>query len=118
MRKLLIIFLCLLLCFSIVGCSVNDSFDSSKSQEIESEQVLENKELSDEKLAEIVAKHLGVPDEMDIEYSVSEMFYWDSAERYFKNVDFTQTGLKVAGASVDPYTGELLRNIWQYDSLE
>ena len=47
-----------------------------------------------QKLAEVVSEKLGVPDETGIEYSVTEMFYWDSAERYYKNVDFTQNGEK------------------------
>ena len=100
MKKLIVIFMCLVICFSFVGCKQTSNI----------------KELSDKKLAEGVSEKLGVPDETGIEYSVTEMFYWDSAERYYKNVDFTQNGEKVAGASVDPYTGELLRNIWEYDS--
>ena len=116
MKKLLVISLFLLLLFSFVGCNRNNSSDSPKPRESETEQVLEKKELSDEKLAESVAKKLGVPDKDSIEYDVSEIYYWESAERYFKNITFTENGETVAGASVDPYTGELLRNIWLYDS--
>ncbi len=113
MRKVLIVLVCLLLCFSFVGCSKNDSL---KPQDSEAQQVTEKKELGDEELAEIVAKNLGVPDKDSIEYGVSKIYYWESAERYFKNITFTENGETVAGASVDPYTGELLRNIWLYDS--
>ena len=100
MKKLMAIFMCLAMCLSFVGCKQTSNI----------------KELSDKKLAEVVSEKLGVPDKTGIEYSVSEMFYWDSAERYYKNVEFTQNGEIVAGASVDPYTGELLRNILEYDS--
>ena len=117
MRKLLVIFLCLLLCFSFVCCNRNDSSDFPKPQESETEQVLEKKELSDKELAEIVAKSLGVPDKASIEYGVSkEMYYFEAADRYYKNITFNENGEMVALASVDPYTGELLRNIIEYNS--
>ena len=114
MKKLLMISFCLLLCFSFVGCSKNDSL---KPQDSETEQVSEKKELSDEKLAQIVARTLGVPDKASIEYGVSEeMYYFEAADRYYKNITFNENGEMVASASVDPYNGELLRNIIDYNS--
>ena len=77
---------------------------------------LKQQELSDETLAKIVAKNLGVPDSANVEFEVSETFYWEAAERDFKNVTFTENGETVAFASVDPYTGELLRGIYEYDN--
>ena len=73
-------------------------------------------ELDDCDLAKIVAENLDVPDNVDITYQVSETFYWEAAERYFKNVTIIENGEAVAFASVDPYTGELLRNILKYDN--
>lgn len=113
----IICFLCILMIIvSLAGCNRNNSPDFQKPLQSETEQVSENKELSNEKLAEIVAKNLSVPEKESIEYGVSEVFYWESAQRCFKNITFTENGEAVAGASVDPYTGELLRNIWEYDS--
>ena len=116
--KKVICFLCfLIIIFSLTACSQNDSkVSDGANNENPTSTLSANMELSDDKLAEIVAKSLGVLDKDSIEYSVTEMFYWDSAERYFKNVEFTQNGEIVAGASVDPYTGELLRNIKEYNS--
>lgn len=100
MKKWIGMLLILVLIFSFGGCN------------------RENHELSDERLAEVVRVELGVPDEKNIEYSISEMYYWDAAGRYYKNIAFTQNGETVAGAGVDPYTGELLKNIMEYDSLK
>lgn len=76
-----------------------------------------NRELSNDRLQKTVAEKLGVPDETGVECGVSEMLYWDAAERYYKNITFSEDGETVAGASVDPYTGELLKNIMEYDSV-
>lgn len=72
--------------------------------------------LSDDELAKAAAKNLGVPDSDSITYEVSESFYWDVGQSYYKNVDFYENGEKVAGASVEIHTGELLKNIWLYNS--
>ena len=73
-----------------------------------------SKELSDEELAKIVAENLGVPDSENITYSVSEKFYWDAGDKYYKNVSFNQNERLVAFASVDPIDGTLVRNISNY----
>jgi len=115
--KKIVCFICIFIAIiSFVGCNKNDSSDVPKPQENETEQISENKELSDEKLAEIVAKSLGVPDKESIEYGVSEeMYYFEAADRYYKNITFNENGEMVAHASVDPYSGELLRNIIEYN---
>ena len=105
-----------MLIFGLAGCNRGNPPDISTPQESTSQQISDTKALSDEKLIAMAAKELGVPGKTGIEHSVSEMFYWDSAERYFKNVTFTENGEIVAGASIDPYTGELLRNIFKYQS--
>ncbi len=116
MKKCIVSLLVFMLIFGLAGCNKGNSPDISTPQESTSQQISDTKALSDEKLIAVVAEELDVPNETDLEYSVSEMFYWDSAERYFKNVTFTENGKIVAGASVDPYTGELLRNIFKYQS--
>jgi len=79
-----------------------------------------SKELSVEELAKIVAENLGVPDSENITYSVSEKFYWDAGDKYYKNVtfrkklNFSNYERMVAFASVDPIDGTLLRNISDY----
>ena len=102
MKRIISVLMVLVLTFSMGGCSLFYEHQSNA--------------LSDEALAEIVAKNLGVPDGADVEFEVSETFYWEAADRYFKNVTFIENGETVAFASVDPYTGELLRNIYEYDN--
>ena len=92
-----IISIVLILSFCIVGCGQ------------------QNKSLTDEALAKIVAGNLGVPESANVTYEVSETFYWEAAEREFKNVTFTENGEMVACADVDPCTGELLKGIYKYD---
>lgn len=75
-----------------------------------------DEELSKEKLSKIVAQNLGVPNDKHITCEVSEKYFWESADRYYKNVTFYQSGEIAAFAGVDPYTGELLKNIMEYDS--
>ena len=114
--KSIICFLCVvLLMASFTGCGKGGSSNPQNPQQTETQSDLEKKELSDEKLAEIVAKELGVPDNAGIESNITaEMYYFEAADRYYKNVSFTEKGETVAWASVDPYTGELLRNIFEY----
>ena len=114
--KSIICFLCVvLLMASFTGCGKGGSSNPQNPQQTETQSDLEKKELSDEKLAEIVAKELGVPDNAGIESNITaEMYYFEAADRYYKNVLFTEKGETVAWASVDPYTGELLRNIFEY----
>ena len=99
MKRIISIVVVLVLAFCATGCEHQSSL------------------LNDEKLAKIVAENLGVPDSANVEFEVSETFYWEAADRYFKNVTFTENGETVAYASVDPFTGELLKNIYKYEIL-
>lgn len=112
MKKLLTLFcvLALILCL-FSGCKGDNKQDNKPTETA-------SKELSDEELAKIVAKNLGVPDNDDIDYSITEKYYWEAADRHFKNVSFSQNGRMVASASVDPIDGELLRNIYKYEIPE
>ncbi len=75
----------------------------------------QNKELSDECLVKIVAENLGVPDSVNAEFEVGQTFYWEAGGCDFKTVTFTKNGEVIACASVDPYTGKLLKNIYKYE---
>lgn len=112
MKKFLALFcvLALILCL-FSGCKGDNKQDNKPTETA-------SKELSDEELAKIVAKNLGVPDNDDIDYSITEKYYWEAADRHFKNVSFSQNGRMVASASVDPIDGELLRNIYKYEIPE
>ena len=73
---------------------------------------------TDEKLSQIVAKNLSIPDGADITYEISETFYWDAGECYYKHICFYENGKAVAYASVNPDTGELLKNIRKYEQYQ
>ncbi len=116
MKKYLALLCALVLIFGLFsGCK---DIQGNKQNKKPTETV--SKELSDEELAKIVAENLGVPDSENITYSVSEKFYWDAADRYYKNVSFSErlsfSGYEriVAFASVDTIDGTLLRNISNY----
>ena len=104
--------LALILCL-FSGCKGDNKQDNKPTETV-------SKELSDEELAKIVAKNLGVPDSENITYTVSEKYYWDAAGSYFKNVTFREKlsfsnyERMVAFASVDPIDGALFRNIGNY----
>ena len=103
MKKLFAVSLLLGLIFFFCGCSL--LYEG------------QNNALDNETLAKIVAGNLGVPDSANVEYEVSETFYWEAGGRDFKTVTFIENGETVAYASVDPYTGELLKNIYKYEIL-
>lgn len=71
-------------------------------------------ELSEAALIKIVKIRLNVPDKDGITYSIGEKKYWDVGQRYYMDVEFYEKGENVAGAFVDPQTGELIRNIHLY----
>ncbi len=109
MKKILAI-VCVLSLFlgTFTGCKNRDNKSDVKQNQSKTE------ELSDRELAKIVAKNLEVPDKESITYTVSEKYYWEAGATYYKNVDFTENGSLVASASVDPYDGRLLKNIYKY----
>ena len=104
--------LALILCL-FSGCKGDNKQDNKPTETV-------SKELSDEELAKIVAKNLGVPDSENITYTVSEKYYWDAGDKYYKNVTFREKlsfsnyERMVAFAAVDPTDGTLLRSIRNY----
>ena len=72
-------------------------------------------ELSEENFIKIVKKNLNVPDKEGITYSMGEIVYWDAGQCYYRDVEFYEEGENVAGAFVDPQTGELVRSIHTYE---
>ena len=107
MKKIISLVLVITMIFLFVGCKDNNSTDT---------QISQNADLTDEKLAEIVAKELGVPENANITYEVSEKFFWEASGDYYKNVTFYENGEIVASACVNPQNGELLRNIFKYSA--
>lgn len=72
-------------------------------------------DLDTEALIKAAAKNLDVPEKEGITIKLgSNIYYWDAGERYMIEIDVIENGEEVAGAFVDPYTGELLRNIRNY----
>lgn len=109
MKKILAIVCVLSLFLGIfTGCKTRDNKSDVKQNQSKTE------ELSQRELVKIVAKNLEVPDMESITYAVSEKYYWEAGDTYYKNIEFTENGSLVASASVDPYNGKLLKNICKY----
>lgn len=96
----------------------NEQYNNSEAIVVEnnSKEYVNSNDLSDKDLVEIVAKNLGVPENANVTYEISENFFWDAGDRYFKNVSFYENGELVATASVDPVNGELIKNIGMYQN--
>lgn len=73
-------------------------------------------DLDTQTLAKVAAKGLGVPEKEGITYKFDGIWYWRGANRYVVEIIFFEDNEMVAGASLDPYTGEPLRNIYNYYS--
>ena len=62
----------------------------------------------------IIAKDLGVPDDLNVEIRQSPKTYWESAGLWDIYVEITHNGKLVASGSFDVETGEMGRNIYIY----
>lgn len=62
----------------------------------------------------IIAKDLGVPDDLNVEIRQSPKAYWESAGLWDIYVEITHNGKLVASGSFDVETGEMGRNIYIY----
>lgn len=140
MKKIIAILLSLMLVILFVGCKDDASSSvqndeqskvqtssqnkptasSSKPTTSENKQTETNtKDLSDDQLAKVVARYLEVPEMSGITYQISEKFYWEAGGRYLKKVEFYSNANRLlAGASVDPTSGELMRDIYKYTSRQ
>ena len=123
MKKYFCFILAVILLLSLFGCTdkpVTPSssgavsvIDTSSATEILKPDVT----LSDAELAAAAAKNLGVPNDPAITYEIDEMFLWEAAETYCKNITFYKNGKIVAGASVDAHDGQLMRNIHKFENF-
>lgn len=126
MKRIIAVILVLAVSLLFVGCKENASSgvqndDRSKVQtSSENKQTETNtKDLSDDQLAKVVAGYLEVPEREGITYKISEKFYWEAGGRYLKKVEFYSNANRLlAGASVDPTSGELMRDIYKYTSRQ
>ncbi len=105
MKKLLCILIAALMLLSLTACALFVPESSAPAPVAD---------LQEAALIAAVKTNLGVPDKAGITYTVSEKHYWEAAQRYYVNVVFSEYGDMVAGACVDPTSGELLRNIYEY----
>lgn len=95
---------------NVVSADVQNSDIYSNSGEV-------SKGTSDNNMPDYIEKvkqDLGIPDDMDVTYKVSDVYYWQAGLRYLICVDFYYDGEDIAGAEVDAYTYELIRGIHTY----
>ncbi len=65
----------------------------------------------------IIAKDLGVPDDLNVEIRQSPKAYWEAAGLWDIYVEITHDGKLVASGSFDVETGEMGRNIYIYTPI-
>ena len=65
----------------------------------------------------IIAKDLGVPDDLNVEIRQSPKVYWEAAGLWDIYVEITHNGKLVASGSFDVETGEMGRNIYIYTPI-
>lgn len=65
----------------------------------------------------IIAKDLGVPDDLNVEIRQSPKAYWEAAGLWDIYVEITHNGKLVASGSFDIETGEMGRNIYIYTPI-
>lgn len=126
MKKIIAILLSLMLVILFVGCKDDASSSVQNDEQSEVQTNSENKQtetntkdLSDDQLAKVVAGYLEVPERSGVTYKISEKFYWEAGGRYLKKVEFYSNANRLlAGASVDPTSGELMKDIYKYTSRQ
>ncbi len=112
MKKLVVLLLVSLMCFCFAACGKKEEKAPKASH-------LSNNnysviELTEEEVVAVAAQRLGVPDSDKITYKLSEKYYWDAADLYYKNIVFYEDGEEVASASINYQNGELLKSIYFY----
>ena len=61
-----------------------------------------------------IARSLGVPDSLDVEYEQGEAAYWDAGQRWRTYIRIMHNGQTVASVAVDTFTLEWLTDIKTY----
>lgn len=115
MKKLFSILFIVLMVFSFSACSKKENKSNQKTS---SKQTTQAVELQEEDLVKYAAEKLGVPDNDNITYKLSEKLYWEPAQVYYKDISFYENGNVVASAALNLANGELLKNIYFYESAE
>ncbi len=69
--------------------------------------------LTEEQMAEI-ASDLRVPEELEVTCQQQEPYFWEAGARWLTSVNVSHEGRTVASASVDVYTGEVVKDILTY----
>ena len=70
-------------------------------------------ELSEEQLQQI-GQELKVPADLNIEYTQDKAYYWEAGGRYATYVQIIYNDEVIATATVDSFTGELIKDIQMY----
>lgn len=119
MKKVVCLFMVLSVIILLAGCqNPNNSPDNTSptdatkpTQATSPTQV----DLSEDELLEIVAQQLNVPNDTAITSQIGETYYREAVRCDGTDIAFYENGYMVAGACVDPASGELLQDIYKYD---
>lgn len=119
MKKVLCLFMVLSVIILLAGCQKSNNSpdgtsptDATKPTETTNQTQMD---LSEDELMEIVAQQLNVPNDTAITSQIGETYYREAVGCDGMDISFYENGHMVAGACVDPTTGELLQDIYKYD---
>ncbi len=73
----------------------------------------ELEKLSSEQLDDI-RKELNVPGDLEVQFQQEGRYSWDSGERKLAYISILHEGKQIAGAGVDFFTGEIVKDIFSY----
>lgn len=120
MKKVVCLFMVLSVIILLAGCKKPNNSpectsptDATKPTEASSPTQVD---LSEDELVEIVAQQLDVPNDTAITSQNGETYYREAVGCDGMDIAFYEDGYMVAGACVDPTSGELLQDIYKYDS--
>jgi len=119
MKKVICLFMVLSVIILLTSCGrQNDPIDSTSPTDATkpTEATIPTQvDLSEDELMESVAQQLNVPDDTAITRQIGETYYREAVSRDGTDIAFYENGHMVAGACVDPTSGELLQDIYKYD---
>lgn len=90
-----------------VGCAYICEWDDPADQQLSSDSFTERQ-------LRIIAKDLGVPDDLNVDIKQYPKTYWEAAGLWDIYVEITLNGKVIASGSFDAETGEMGRNLYIY----
>ena len=99
----------------VEGIVYNSILTSVANAEISPDESGSNQQgYSEEDFINSVKSYLGVPMDLDVTYEIGDLEYWEAGGQFYEYCAFYHNGDLVAAASVNPVTGEPIKDILMY----